>query len=328
MQSIQSYQELINRELQARLEQIHEPNGLYEPCKYILRNGGKRVRASLVLLAAKMFANKYEQAIPVALAFETFHNFTLIHDDIMDDADIRRNQPTVHVKWDSNTAILSGDAVMILAYSFFEETQQEHIPSLFPLLNKTALEVCEGQQYDIELEQAALTDALTTEAQYIRMIELKTSVLLAACLKAGAIVGGATQQDADKLYEIGKKVGIAFQLQDDILDTYGDVKLFGKAIGGDIAENKKTYLVITALNNLNDSDKEELIRLYALKSNDIQKYTQVRELFDKAQVFEKATTMMNSLFEEAHEILDSLSVHDDKKSELRAFIEELRKRNF
>lgn len=327
MQSIQPYQELINSELQKRLEQIHEPRGLYEPCKYILRNGGKRVRASLVLLAAKMFVNNYEKAIPVALAFETFHNFTLIHDDIMDDADIRRNQPTVHVKWNSNTAILSGDAVMILAYTFFEEAR-EHVLPVLPLLNKTALEVCEGQQYDIDLEHAELTATLTNETQYIRMIELKTSVLLAACLKAGAIVGGAKAEDADKLYEIGRKIGIAFQLQDDILDTYGNVKQFGKTIGGDIAENKKTYLVITALNNLNDSDKQELIRLYALKSDDTQKYTQVRTLFDKAQVLEKATNVMNILFEEAHEILNSLSIHDDKKYELRAFIEELRKRDF
>ncbi|MCL2328575.1 MAG: polyprenyl synthetase family protein [Bacteroidetes bacterium] len=327
MQSIQPYQELINSELQKRLELIQEPNGLYEPCKYILRNGGKRVRASLVLLATKMFVSDYEKAIPVALAFETFHNFTLIHDDIMDDADIRRNQPCVHIKWNTNTAILSGDAVMILAYTFFEEAGAQAF-SIFSLLNKTAMEVCEGQQYDIDLEQAALTDAITNEEMYIRMIELKTSVLVAACLKAGAIVGGASADDADKLYEIGRKIGIAFQLQDDILDTYGNVETFGKKIGGDIAENKKTYLVISALNNLNESDKQELIRLYAQKSDDAQKYTQVRALFDKVQVLEKATTEMNTLFEEAHEILNSLSVADAQKMELRTFIEELRTREF
>ncbi|MDR1761546.1 MAG: polyprenyl synthetase family protein [Bacteroidales bacterium] len=327
MQSIQSYQELINNELQKRLQQstIQEPSGLYDPCKYILRNGGKRVRASLVLLAAKMFVSNYEKAIPVALAFETFHNFTLIHDDIMDDADIRRGQPTVHVKWDENTAILSGDAVMILAYTFFEEAR-EYVLDILPLLNKTALEVCEGQQYDIDLEKAALTDSITNETQYIRMIELKTSVLLAACLKAGAIVGGASAEDAQKLYEIGRKVGIAFQLQDDILDSYGNTETFGKKIGGDITENKKTYLVITALNNLNENDKQELIRLYAQKSDDIQKYVQVRALFDKAQVHEKTTNAMNTLFEEAHTILNSLSIADDKKRELHTFIEELRTR--
>ena len=327
MQSIQPYQELINRELQKCLALIEEPSGLYAPCKYILRNGGKRVRASLVLLAAKMFVNDYEKAVPVALAFETFHNFTLIHDDIMDGADIRRNQPCVHVKWNTNTAILSGDAVMILAYTFFEEAGAQAF-SIFPLLNKTAMEVCEGQQYDIDLEQAALTDAMTNEEQYIRMIELKTSVLLAACLKAGAIVGGAPAKDADNLYEIGRKIGIAFQLQDDILDTYGNVETFGKKIGGDIAENKKTYLVVSALNNFNETDKQELIGLYAQKSNDMQKYTQVRTLFDKAQVLEKATAAMNTHFEEALEILNLLSVSAAQKMELRTFIDELRRREF
>lgn len=327
MQSIKPYLDLINSELQKRLELIDEPNSLYEPCKYILRNGGKRVRASLVLLATRMYANDYEKAIPVALAFETFHNFTLIHDDIMDGANIRRNQPTVHVKWDSNTAILSGDAVMILAYKFLEEAK-EYILPIFPLFNKTALEVCEGQQYDVDLEQAALNDPFTNEAQYIRMIELKTSVLLAGCLKAGAIVGGANVQDAEKLYEIGRKLGIAFQLQDDILDTYGDEKTFGKKIGGDISENKKTYLVVTALNNLNETDKQELIRLYAQKSSDSKKYEQVRALFDKAQILEKTTKTMNALFEEALEILNSLAILEDKKCELRTFIAELRKRDF
>ncbi|MDR2962948.1 MAG: polyprenyl synthetase family protein [Bacteroidales bacterium] len=325
MHSIQHYQDLINAELNCRLERIDEPKGLYEPCKYILRNGGKRVRASLVMLAAKMFSPRYERAIPVALAFETFHNFTLIHDDIMDEALIRRNQPCVHVKWNTNTAILSGDAVMILAYTFFEEAR-EYITAILPLLNKTALEVCEGQQYDIDLEQALLTDALTNEAMYIRMIELKTSVLLAACLKAGAVVGGASASDADKLYEIGRNIGIAFQLQDDILDTYGNVETFGKKIGGDIAENKKTYLVIAALQNLNEGDTQELMRLYAQKTDSAEKYTAVRALFDKAQVLEKANATMNVLYEKAYTILDSLSLAEVKKTELRTFIDELRTR--
>ena len=276
MKSLEAYQSFINSELKKRIDspRYQNPKGLYEPCAYILKNGGKRVRASLVLMSTKLFTPDYSQAISVALAFETFHNFTLIHDDIMDDASIRRGQQTIHVKWDANTAILSGDAVMILAYKFFEEAQN-HVPMLFNLLNTTALEVCEGQQYDIDLEHADLEDSIVTEEMYIRMIELKTSVLIAACLKAGAIIGGASENDANALYEFGRNLGIAFQLQDDLLDTYGDVDTFGKKIGGDILENKKTFLVIKALENLNLQDKNTLIELYKTQGFNENKYKSV-----------------------------------------------------
>ena len=329
MQSLQAYQEFINSELVKRIEfpEYSEPKGLYEPCAYILKNGGKRVRAALVLMAAKLFANNYENAISVALAFETFHNFTLIHDDIMDDADIRRGQATVHVKWDANTAILSGDAVMILAYKFFEESQ-EHVIKLFSLLNTTALEVCEGQQYDIDLENANLLDSFVSEEMYIKMIELKTSVLIAACLKAGAIIGGASEEDAQKLYEFGKNVGIAFQLQDDLLDSFGDVETFGKKIGGDIAENKKTYLVIKALELLPENDKQKLLDLYQQKENSSKKYDEVIDLYKKANVEKITEELVDTYFAKATNCIKSVSIGEVQKAELYAFMNDLRKRAF
>lgn len=328
MQSVASYQDIINSEIQRRLNlpQFQEPKGLYAPCAYILKNGGKRVRASLVLMATKMFRVDYHIALPVSLAFETFHNFTLIHDDIMDAADIRRGQPTVHVKWDTNTAILSGDAVMIMAYSFFEDAN-EFVPLLFSLLNKTALEVCEGQQYDIDLEHASLTESWVNEQSYIRMIELKTSVLLAACLQAGAIVGGASTEDASKLYEIGRLIGIGFQLQDDLLDTYGNVETFGKKIGGDIGENKKTFLVIKALELLPENQKQELLQLYSHKQVE-NKYDKVVALYDAVSVKTITETYIDSYFSKALSILDSISLQDSHKQELLVFIKELQERAF
>ena len=329
MKSLKPYQTYINNELIKRIDspKYQTPKGLYEPCAYILKNGGKRVRASLVLMATKLFSHNYLQAISTALAFETFHNFTLIHDDIMDDASLRRGQQTVHVKWNTNTAILSGDAVMILAYTFFEETQ-EHMPKLFNLLNVTALEVCEGQQYDIDLEQADLTDSIVSERMYIRMIELKTSVLIAACLKAGAIIGGASDKDADLLYEFGRNLGIAFQLQDDLLDTYGEVQTLGKKIGGDIYENKKTFLVIKALEQLPSKEAENLIALYKSKDSSQSKYKDVVKLFDMADVKEITETCVAEYFSRAEMCLSKVSVSHDDKVEMYNFLDDLKQRNF
>jgi len=326
---MQTYQSFINNELIKRVEdsKYSEPKGLYEPCTYILKNGGKRVRASLVLMAAKLFSGSYDNAISIALAFETFHNFTLIHDDIMDDADIRRGQDTVHVKWDTNTAILSGDAVMILAYRFFEESG-ENIPKVFSLLNTTALEVCEGQQYDIDLENADLLDEFVSEQMYIKMIELKTSVLIAACLKAGALVGGANEEEAQKLYEFGKYVGIAFQLQDDLLDSFGNINDFGKKIGGDIGENKKTYLVIKALELLDDTDKQELISLYSKTDNSDEKFNRVISLYKKVNIEKITDSLVDEYFAKASAFLNSVEIEESKKTELRMFMNALRKRSF
>lgn len=331
MKSLESYQSYINTALLNRLQcgDFDEPSGLYEPCKYILQNGGKRVRASLVLLASKMFSNNFEQSLPIALAFETFHNFTLIHDDIMDKAPIRRGIPTVHVKWDENTAILSGDAVMIIAYRFFEESGN-FVPQLFKLLNKTALEVCEGQQYDIELEKASLSDSIVNESMYLKMIELKTSVLLAACLKAGAIAGGASQEDANKIYEVGRLIGVAFQLQDDILDTYGNQATFGKKIGGDIRVNKKTYLLIKALESLKNDKKQQLKALMQLpeSTNQIEKFNNVVALYNEANVKEQTKKLIQSYFNNALHLVEEINVADSQKVELKNFMSELLNREY
>lgn len=330
MRSLEAYQSAINEALVTRLQsdEFAEPSGLYEPCKYILQNGGKRVRASLVLLASKMFSGSYSSAMSVALAFETFHNFTLIHDDIMDKASIRRGKPTVHTKWDENTAILSGDAVMIIAYRFFEESGT-FVPQLFKLLNKTALEVCEGQQYDVDLENAALSDSIVSEPMYLKMIELKTSVLLAACLKAGAIVGGASKEDADKIYEIGRLIGIAFQLQDDVLDTYGNEQTFGKKIGGDIRVNKKTYLLIQALQSLQGAEKQQLLQLMSDSSIDeTDKFNKVVALYNSVDVKSKTVAVITDYFRQAQTILDSIQIADIQKEELKNFMKELLSREY
>ena len=330
MKSLEAYQSSINEALVSRMQsnEFAEPSGLYEPCKYILQNGGKRVRASLVLLASKMFSGEYKHAMSVALAFETFHNFTLIHDDIMDKADLRRGKPTVHTKWDENTAILSGDAVMIIAYRFFEESGN-FVPQLFKLLNKTALEVCEGQQYDVDLENAGLSDAIVSESMYLKMIELKTSVLLAACLKAGAIVGGASADDAEKMYEIGRLIGIAFQLQDDVLDTYGNEQTFGKKIGGDIRVNKKTFLLIQALQTLKGAERQKLIDLLSAKaSNETEKFNAVVALYNSADVKSKTIARISQYFQQAQSILDSIQLTDTQKVELNTFMKELLVREY
>lgn len=330
MKSLDTYQSYINEELLSHLQNpdFAEPTGLYEPCKYILQNGGKRVRASLVLLASKMFSGSFTQALPVALAFETFHNFTLIHDDIMDKALIRRGQPTVHTKWNENTAILSGDAVMIIAYRFFEESGI-YVPQLFKLLNKTALEVCEGQQYDVDLENASLEDSFVSTDMYVKMIELKTSVLLAACLKAGAIVGSASEEDADKVYEIGRLIGIAFQLQDDVLDTYGNEQTFGKKIGGDIRINKKTYLLIQALNHLQGSDKQALLDLMTNATLDEKsKFDAVVALYNTVSVKEQTIQTIAEYFQKAKCILDTISIDQARKQELYSFMNELSQRQY
>ncbi len=235
-------QEFISEKIQS-LNLDKEPKGLYEPISYTLVSGGKRIRPALVLAACNMFSEKIEPAIPVALAFEVFHNFTLLHDDIMDNSPIRRNKETVHEKWNQNTAILSGDAMMIEAYEFLTELPAGLLKNILKLFNKTALEVCEGQQYDMDFE----TKEIVSEEDYLNMIKLKTSVLIAAALKAGAICGGASDTDADLLYDFGLNIGLAFQIQDDLLDTYADTAVFGKKNGNDIITGKKTFLLINAL---------------------------------------------------------------------------------
>lgn len=231
----------INAEI-GKLDWSREPKGLYEPIGYTLAAGGKRVRPRLAILAAQLFGGKVEDVLPAALALEVFHNFTLLHDDVMDKATVRRGRPTVHVKWNENTAILSGDQMMIEAYKLLSQVPEKKLAKTLRLFNKMATEICEGQQYDVDFESR---DDVTIP-EYMEMIRLKTSVLLATALQIGAYIGYANDEQQKKIYEYGIHVGLAFQIQDDMLDCYGDEATFGKAIGGDIAENKKTYLWLTA----------------------------------------------------------------------------------
>lgn len=231
----------LNAEI-GKLDWSREPKGLYEPIGYTLAAGGKRVRPRLAILATQLFGGKAEDVLPAALALEVFHNFTLLHDDVMDKASVRRGRPTVHIKWNENTAILSGDQMMIEAYKLLSQVPEKKLAKVLRLFNKMATEICEGQQYDVDFESR---DDVTIP-EYMEMIRLKTSVLLATALQIGAYIGYANEEQQKKIYEYGIHVGLAFQIQDDMLDCYGDEATFGKAIGGDIAENKKTYLWLTA----------------------------------------------------------------------------------
>ena len=258
MHSIYQYQQFISDYLDSQYE-TKEPRNLYEPIHYILKLGGKRMRPVLTLMTTEIFDADYKKALPAALAVEVFHNFSLVHDDIMDDAPLRRGNETVHEKWDTNTAILSGDAMLILAYQYFEQYKTEVFRDLAKLFSKTALEVCEGQQWDVDFETR--TDVSIPE--YLKMIEYKTAVLVAAAMKMGAIVAEASVENADLIYGFGLNLGLAFQLQDDYLDAFGDPKTFGKQVGGDIIENKKTYLYLKAIEFSDDAAKQNLIEIFS-----------------------------------------------------------------
>ena len=238
----------------ARLDWTKEPQGLYEPIAYTLASGGKRLRPTLALLAAELFGGKEEEVLPAALALEVFHNFTLLHDDVMDRADVRRGRPTVHVKWNDNTAILSGDQMMIEAYKLLSQVKEDKLPQVLRWFNQMATEICEGQQYDVDYESREDVSM----AEYIEMIRLKTSVLLGNALQTGAYIAGADQQSTQHLYNYGIHLGLAFQIQDDLLDVYGDEKTFGKAIGGDILCGKKSFMLLTALHKADAATLQEL----------------------------------------------------------------------
>ena len=265
MHSIYQYQEFISEYLESQYE-TKEPRNLYEPIHYILKLGGKRMRPVLTLMSAEVFDADYKLALPAALAVEVFHNFSLVHDDIMDDAPLRRGNATVHEKWDTNTAILSGDAMLILAYQYFEKYKTDVFRDLAQLFSKTALEVCEGQQWDVDFETR--TDVSIPE--YLKMIEYKTAVLVAAAMKMGAIVAETSNKNAELIYDFGLNLGLAFQLQDDYLDCFGNPETFGKQVGGDIIENKKTYLYLKAIEFATSEQKAQLLQLFSnhLEDND------------------------------------------------------------
>jgi len=294
-----------------------EPRGLYEPIDYVLSDGGKRIRPVLCLMACNLFNENVEDAIKPAVGLETFHNFTLLHDDIMDNADVRRGKETVHKKWNENTAILSGDAMMIEAYEQFFSLSPKILAEVLPVFNRTALEVCEGQQYDVDFEEILEI----TEEEYLNMIRLKTAVLLAASLQIGATIGGALKEEAQKMYNFGIAMGLAFQLQDDYLDTFGDEATFGKKIGGDIIENKKTLLLIRAI----ALNKEEILPLLSEK-DESKKIQDITTIYKKLALDKFILQKIDSYYKEAVEILASLSIEEEKKLPLASFLFQLKTR--
>ncbi|PWH84153.1 polyprenyl synthetase [Algibacter marinivivus] len=315
MLSIQEYQEAFISYLKD-YKTIKEPKNLYEPIDYILDLGGKRLRPVLTLMTADIFNGNYKKALNAALSIEVFHNFSLVHDDIMDDAPLRRGEETVHEKWDINTGILSGDAMLIMAYQLFENYDANTFQALAKLFSKTALEVCEGQQYDVDFE----TRNDVTIPEYLKMIEYKTAVLVGAAMKMGAIVANASEEDQNSIYEFGRNLGIAFQLQDDYLDAFGDPKTFGKQVGGDIIENKKTYLYLKALEFSNDTDKIELTQLFNSNPDNVATKIEVAKQFFVSTGSADATKQaIKDYTAKAFLGLESLNISENKKDLLKAF---------
>lgn len=323
MRAISDYQGLVSKHFES-LSFQKQPDNLYDPIRYILSLGGKRLRPVLTLMAAEIFDIDCQKAMAAATAVEVFHNFSLIHDDIMDDAPLRRGNETVHEKWNVNTGILSGDAMLILAYQFFEAYEPKVFRDLAKLFSKTALEVCEGQQYDIDFE----TREDVTVAEYLKMIEYKTAVLVGAAMKMGAIVAQASEEDADAIYDFGLNLGIAFQLQDDYLDAFGDPETFGKQIGGDIIENKKTYLYLKAMEFGKAEEKNQLSHLFSIQPSDNNdKINSVKEIFNQTGAAEATQKAIHNYTLKAFETLEKMNISSDKKEVLKAFGEKLMKRN-
>jgi geranylgeranyl diphosphate synthase type II len=323
MHPISYYQEKISTHFLQIVDQ-KEPKNLYEPIQYILSLGGKRMRPVLTLMACEVFNEACEKAIPAATAVEVFHNFSLIHDDIMDDAPLRRGNQTVHEKWDLNTGILSGDAMLILAYQFFENYEPVIFQKLAKLFSKTALEVCEGQQYDVDFE---LRNDVTI-SEYLKMIEYKTAVLVGAAMKMGAIVAETSAENADFIYDFGLNLGIAFQLQDDYLDAFGNPETFGKQVGGDIIENKKTYLYLKAMEFSKPEEKQQLLELFSIHpTENTAKIESVKAIFNNSGASEATKKAIQDYTFKAFETLEKLDIENEKKAILKAFGENLMGRN-
>ena len=313
-----SAQQLLGK-VNAYLKQMpysRPPKGLYEPIAYELDLGGKRVRPVLMLMGYNLYREDVDTILPQAAGLETYHNHTLLHDDVMDHADMRRGKPTVHNVWDENTAILSGDAMLILAYRLMAQCPADKLPQVLGIFTETTMEICEGQQWDMEFEKRM--DVKVDE--YVEMIRLKTSVLLAAALKIGACLAGAPEEDARKLYDFGMKMGLAFQLQDDWLDVYGDPKVFGKNIGGDILCNKKTYMLITALQQADDDQRAELEGwLSATNCEPAEKIAAVTRLYNKVGVGERCMERVEAYYNEGLAVLDSVALPAERKQVLKEF---------
>lgn len=302
-----------------------KPESLYEPIKYVLSMGGKRIRPTLMLLAYNLYKENPEDILMNACALETYHNYTLLHDDLMDNADMRRGHLTVHKKWNDNTAILSGDSMLVLAFQRMMQCDTKHLKDILDLFTVTALEIGEGQQYDMEFE----TRNDVKEEEYIEMIRLKTSVLLACALKIGAILADASAEDAENLYKFGEQIGLAFQLQDDYLDVYGDSKVFGKEIGGDITSNKKTYMLINAFNKANAAQREELTRWVSARDFDRnEKVDAVTRLYNEIGIDQLAQDKIAYYFGQSKKFLDAVNVPEEKKEELRKYAQKMMKRQY
>lgn len=317
--SFEELQLLFNKELGAYSPAV-EPSNLQDPVTYTLGMGGKRLRPILLLMAVEAFGGKLESAMHAALAIEIFHNSTLIHDDIMDKADVRRNQPTVHKEWDENTAILSGDLMIIKAFEEVSKTESGKLNEVLKVYNKISAQVCEGQQYDLNFEE----DDEVAISDYLRMIRLKTSVLLAGALQIGAVIGGASEENAKNIYFFGENLGLAFQLQDDLLDAFGNIKTFGKKIGGDIVANKKTFLLLKALEIAQGAYRDQLTSLISNKTiNDDEKIARVLEIYKSLNIKAVTEDYMVQHFDKAFEYLDKAEISQDKKAPLKEIAEKL-----
>ena len=315
--------QMVNEAL-AALPYNRKPKSLYEPVEYVLSLGGKRIRPVLMLMGYNLWREQPADILMPAMGIETYHNYTLLHDDLMDHADMRRGHETVHRRWDANKAILSGDSMLVLAYQRMQQVAADKLPAVLELFTETALEIGEGQEYDMAFESRSDV----TEDEYIEMIRLKTSVLLACALKIGALLADAPQADADRLYRLGEQVGLAFQLQDDLLDVYGDPAVFGKAIGGDITSNKKTYMLINAVNRANAEQRSELMTWIEATNFDRQeKVAAVTRLYDEIGIRQLCEQKINYYFDLASKTLDEVDVADERKQYLRSYMLELLHRN-
>ncbi len=300
-----------------------EPKGLYEPIRYVLSLGGKRIRPLLMMLSYELWEENGANVLPQAVALETYHNFTLLHDDVMDNADVRRGKATVHKKWNENTAILSGDNMLVLAFKWMQNCDASKMPQVMATFTQTAIEINEGQQYDVDFE----TRNNVTEDEYIEMIRLKTSVLLACAVKIGAIMAGAPSNDIDNIYRFGEAMGLAFQLQDDYLDVYGDPAVFGKSIGGDIISNKKTYMLINAINKAEGEEKTELQKwINAEEFDREEKVKAVTRIYNHLSIDKMAKAKMEEYYQVALNALSAVNVPEERKTPLLDFAKKMMKR--
>lgn len=309
MYTIEQLRDIIKAELD-REEYVEEPYSLFEPIKYIMEDGGKRLRPVLTLMAYNLYRDDIEKAFKSAIGIEIFHNYTLLHDDVMDDAELRRGRQTVHKKWNSNVAILSGDAAAITAYKYIETVEDSYLRRVIDGFNQVAMDVCKGQQYDMEFE----TRDDVTEEEYIQMIYLKTSVLIAGSMRHGALIAGAPEHEYKALYDFGGYLGLVFQLQDDYLDVYGEVEEFGKKIGGDILCNKKTYMLIKALELAGEEDKASLREwLNKERFNPAEKIKDVTEIYNRAGIKEVVMAKIDDYLEKSRAALDKVNVAEERK---------------